>query len=488
MAPSKIVTVLEALLLRARDFDANARRWSLLVVVALAVFHATAVTSWVERDAARAARSEELARLDGVLADVRELGPALASVPATVHEVMDPALGRLVEDLRRDLLRLRSTRRSLRRFMAEQNAGDDAAPAEDLLAEVDDELAGVEPFEVQNVDWIVEIGEALGREELLRALSPLVDERVVAPRFAAVRQLWTASALPRIEAHLDGVAAAVPELRGRYGEAASDYQALAEALTAERRAARDLEVAPPERPYWWASEEPPAAGSDEVVVLALEPAVVEQLLAPVALDHLRVAVERTGGAYETLYQRLETRRTALTGGTETESLDLDLGRLVRAFPLILGLVAGVLLLTAARRLRELGYLVHLLAAEGGTATLRPWLSSLGRWSSSAGPEPALQGGGRRISILTLAALAWIGGAAAQLLGPGTLPPVEVAAVAGGGFLAVLLAAGYYLAVVRGLRRLPGPTVPRAGEPAVDEEDTPAGEDDGDVLDVHQLKR
>jgi len=48
------------------------------------------------------------------------------------------------------------------------------------------------------------------------------------------------------------VAAAVPELRGCYGEAADDWQALAEALTALRRAGRDLEVRPPERPHWWA--------------------------------------------------------------------------------------------------------------------------------------------------------------------------------------------------------------------------------------------
>lgn len=468
------VTVLEALLVRARDFDANARRWSVLVVALLAVVHATAVVSFVERESARAAKSDETARLEAVLGDARALVPQLASIPATVREVMDPALQRLVEDLRGDLLRLRATRRSLVRFMAEQNG-----EAEDLPAE-DDELAGIEPFEVTDVDWTVEIGEAREREELLRALSPLVEQRVVEPRFAVVQQLWTASALPRIEAYLDGVAAAVPELRGRYAEAADDWQALAESLTALRRAARDLEIRPPERSHWWASDEPGTEGSDEIVTLALAPAVVEQLLSPVALDQLRVAWERTGEALTTLLQGLEQRRGSLASGPDGEAFGPGLRRLVRGFPLILGLTAAALLFAAARRQRELGHLVQLLTAEGSAAALRPWLASLGRWSPSVGLEA--RGAKRRLLVLTLGALAWIGGAAAQLWRPGIVPVTEIAVVAGGGALAVLVAAGYSLAVVRGLRRLPGSGAPPVPEKA---DDKAASED---VLDVHQLKR
>lgn len=472
------VTVLEALLVRARELDANARRWSVLVLAALAFLHATVVTSFVERGSARAARNDETARLEAVLGEVRGLVPELASIPSTVHKVIDPALQRLVEDLRGDLLRLRATRRSLRRFLAEKNG---ETPPAGLPAE-DDELAGVEPFEVTDVDRTVEIGEARDREELLRALSPLVEQRIVEPRFAAVQQVWTTSVLPRVEAHLDGVAGAVPKLRGRYGEAAEDWQALAESLTALRRAARDLEVRPPERPFWWASEDPPPAGSDETVTLALLPAVVEQLLSPVALDQLRVALERTDDALTTLLQGLEKRRKELADGTDGETLSPGLRRLVRGFPLILGLAMGALLLSAARRRRESGHLVELLLTEGSTPALRSWLSSLERWSPSAGP--ATRGAKRRLLVLTLGAVAWIGGAAAQLVRPQIVPPNEMAVLAGGGALAVLLAAAYSLAVVRGLRR-PREAGPPPPQRATLDGDEPEGED---VLDVHQLKR
>jgi len=207
---------------------------------------------------------------------------------------------------------------------------------------------------------------------------------------------------------------------------------------------------------------------------------VEQLLSPVALDQLRVAWERTDEALTTLLQGLEQRRGALAGGTDGEALGPGLRRLVRGFPLILGLAAAALVLAAARRRRELGHLVRLLAAEGSSPALRPWLSGLERWSPSTGPET--RGAGRRLLALTLGVLAWIGVAAVQLLRPGIVPAAEVAVLAGGGALAVLLAAGYSLAVVRGLRRLPDSSAPPVPEKV---EDEAPGED---VLDVHQLKR
>ena len=208
---------------------------------------------------------------------------------------MLPALDRLVEDLTGDLARLAATHRSLAELVAAQAAGT-TSPREQG-GEVD-EPAGAEPFQVENIDRIIAIGEASTRNELLAALAPLAEEHIIHPRFTALQELWTSSVMPRVEADLDAVAGRVPELRSRFNAGAGEdgdalWRTLAEALAAERRAVRDLAWEPPERPDWWASGD---ATEGQLVAFTLEEAVAEQLRRPLALDQLRVTAERTATA------------------------------------------------------------------------------------------------------------------------------------------------------------------------------------------------
>ena len=83
---------LEALLLRARDFDANSRRASWFVILALGIVHLTVVTSFVERATARAAAAEELTRLEavGVEVDAQTCEPGEESALGLPTAVLPP--------------------------------------------------------------------------------------------------------------------------------------------------------------------------------------------------------------------------------------------------------------------------------------------------------------------------------------------------------------------------------------------------------------
>ena len=475
---------LESLLPPARADELRAGRWLAAALAGLALVHVFAVAPFVAAAQRRIGDRADLERLAAVAAELAALEPHVTGPARAADEVMGPALGRLVEDVRGDMVRLRATYAWLRAFVAAQRGDGEVAgeTAED-----------VEVFPVENVDRILAVAEASTPEELLAALGPVVERHVSSPRFSYLRELWRSQAQPRVEASLDAVAGGLPELRGRWAAAATAdaaapaWDELGAALAAARRTVRDLEWRAPERADWWTSA-PPEGG--ELLSLRPDPAVEEQLRRPLAVDQLRVALTRAEVAFRAVAAAVGSRREELSGKDGAGGISgvaSRVGTVARGYPLVIGLVLAAALVAAARRRRELGWIARLLIERGDEA-LGHWYFARGRVGVASGlperePAAAARAEVVRIVLLGVLGLGWIGLTAYQLW---ELEPRErllaVTAIGAAAFLAAVI---YDAAVARGLHRL---LAPEKDEPAPAEPVRQFFEDDQGVLDVHTLRR
>ncbi len=441
---------LHELFLRARDQFAGSGRWSYLAVLVLAMVHAGVVTPFIESALSESRTSSERKRLAGAENGLGGLHDALQATRDETSATLAPVLKRLVDDLEHDLARLDATRR--RHAAKDEDAGPDNAESEE--DEEGDEIPaaggeaeeGPPPFQLDDPDRIADLRDAESRDDMLAALAPLAEELIAQPRWFDVEQSWRSGALPRLQARLDAAAGDVPRLRGQFPEARAQWEALAGALTALTRGARELRLEPPAAPFWWTL---PTAG--EAVELGLTAEAADDIRRPRELAALEatadLALERfTAVAGELRKAIRELGEPPSTGFL----LGLDLATLVPMFPLFLGLGLGGAMLWRSGRLRELGLTARMAIEHGSPPALRRWLWGHVQWSTSAGRSAARAW---RASVLQtllgyFLAMGWITFAAVQLRQLETLDRHRLMAFAVAGAAAVLVAVVHRLAVAR----------------------------------------
>lgn len=393
-------STLEALALRR----AASRGRGIGLVVALALVHVLMVTPYLEGERRSADFGADRARLEGLAPEIERLGGELETARSEAETALTGALERLVTGVGGDLERLDDARRELARAAEAGPFGLEplAGPAREAP-----ELA----FDLGAPERIADVREAGDdRYALLAALEPVVEERILAPRFGELERLYSDEVEPRLEARLDGLTGILERLRRDFPEGELDAGSLAAALEAARRAAGELEPEPPPEPYWWASPE----GSPSFA-LGLEPDDAERLLRPPGLVALGGELERAQTLQAALAGRLETvsrrllagsRRAAELGelGATLRRLGVDPRALAVFFPLVLGLVLSGLLLARGARLAELALAARLARGETGRDLRRLALALLGG---------TVGGTWRGLGLLALwiAGLAWIAAAA-----------------------------------------------------------------------------
>ena len=460
--------VLEALFLRARDQYAATGRFVFFAVVGLALFHAAILTPWVEHQRQRSIADAEEQRFRDLDAEVADLAAELEAAAGAWQGVMTPALEGLADDLERDLTRLEATRQELAAAVDADGAPEESPPQRNADR-------GPQPLEIRNPDWIAAITEADNRYGLLAAFDPVVEQLIVRPRFAELNRTWREIARPAAEARLDGAAAGIGAVRGRFREAASEVAALEAGLTNLRRVLRDLDLRPPDQPYWWASPE-----TSPSLELRLPPEVVERLRKPPALDEVVAGGELVAARQAVLAGRLEReRRRSLAAGAGREQrlaglgatlagLGIDLHAVATLFPLLLGLLLAALMIRRNQRLRELGLATRLMAEDPASGTLRRWCLSQLTGGAIGGTDPrhdaeaAWRGGWLRALGALVLALAWIVLAAVQVRGLPDLDAERWLAVSVLGAVAVVIATLHRLVVARRLVLLASEVAPATG--------------------------
>ncbi len=410
-----------ALFLRARDQFAGSSHWAYLALLALALIHAVVVTPYIAGSRLESETSLQRTRLAAVESSLGELRGALEAVRQETSSTVTPALERLVEDLGADLERLDATRRRITaeaagaeaETSASQGAGTPGSTPPPAVVE-----STVQPFVLDDPDRVADLRDARTPEELLAALTPLVDELITRPRFFDLERGWKDDALPRLEARLDTAASALPRLRSRFPEARSQWQALAGSLTALSRAARELRFAPPAQATWWTRSESldlPTSSEASEVELGLTPEMMDEIRRPRGLAELEGAADRAIESYSEIVGKVAQAKREL-GEPAAGAFDwLDLGA-VALFPLLLGLVLGGTMIWRSQRLRELGFTTRLAIEHGGPTGLKTWFWSQAQWNTVAGASAASAWHACVIQTLIgyFLAMSWIALAAVQL--------------------------------------------------------------------------
>ena len=442
------------LFLRARDAWEQSRRWSSYTILVLLLFDVTAIIPFVHFNQGRQAAEADVERLKGAEVEISQLSKEMDAIGSSIESSTHPLLQQLVDDLSADLKRVDATRRYARRVYAE--ASGSAAGAESGAGE-DASEGATAPLQIDNPDWIVALAEAETPAEVLAATEPVVEERVVRPRFEALNQVWTGQVLPQIESRIDALAGKIPGLRSRFPQADASWESFAQAVGNLRRTARDLVFKPPERRYWWSSR------NDQELVLGIETAAAEQLRQPLALDEVKAATDQALQRYEEVAKLYTDRQAEIekSVGTGTRGsseqlvgwLTNNLPMVAGTFTLVLGLLLAALQVWQTQGLRELGLLSFLMIEEGASPRLGRWyLSHLCGWSLTDPPQP--RGLALRLLLTAALELGWIGVNFAQQLGGGTpLAVHHLGVIAGAGALAVVSSLAYTAVVARSAVRL-----------------------------------
>ncbi len=414
-----------SLFLRARDQLAGSSHWAYLALLALALIHAVVVTPYIADSRLESETSLQRTRLAAVESSLGELRGALEAVRQETSSMVAPALERLTEDLEADLARLEATWRQIAAQAtpdaepgdsdpgATSTAGEPATTSPQALTP-----SHAQPFLIEDPDRIADLRDARTSNELLAALTPLVDDLITRPRYFDLERGWQDDALPRLEARLDAAASALPRLRSRFPEARDQWEALTGSLTALSSAARDLKFSPPAQPTWWVRSESPLAPDSiktDEQLLGLTPEIADEIRHPRRLAELETAADRSIESYSEIVGKVAQAKREL-GEPEAGVFDwLDLAA-VAMFPLLIGLVLGGTMIWRSQRLRELGFTTRLAVEHGGPAGLKTWFWSQVQWNTAAGASASAAW--RACVIQTLIgyflAMGWIALAAVQL--------------------------------------------------------------------------
>lgn len=351
---------------------------------------------------------DETRALETSLATLEGFSERLEESHERAREAFSPALEALVEDLRLDFMELEAALVEVRTTTADAVITDATGTDADSGTDPDTNTDGSasqdegEPFEEPADDsetvgnpWldrlkIPTVREAENRYSLLTALEPLVDEHLLAPRFADLNRVWSDQVRSPFAEEVEVGLNQLSALRTRHGKPASTWDDLIASVTGLRRAVLALEVAPPERAYWWASPE-----DAPELQLGLDPSTAEELENPRVLDELRVLVNRALEHHEELEQSLRGARQRLEETSPAGNgavgngrfVGIDLRSLLLIWPLLLGLLLALMIWQRSRCLRQLGLLTTLMVEHGAPPNLNRWFLAEMRGSiTPAGPQ------------------------------------------------------------------------------------------------------
>jgi hypothetical protein len=339
-----------------------------------------------------------------------------------------------------------------------QSTGERPGPAFDTKLEgILQALAGREP-------------DAGGR------LKKWAHKNIVAPTYADVQKRWQErirpnylKALDEVEAGARGIAQELTAIESYAidAETSAAMLAAAEALGKQRALMVGLEIAPsrteavPVSPDFWETVEGKHDYAQEIGeavsqrLRALTEA-AEGMPAPLhrtleLQKELRTDLLIQQEKLEKRFAQQQKRLASLTGTSDL--LPLDLAGFVALFPLIVGLVLGLILLSWAEARRD---------AAGAAASLDPQDIDEGRLSAWMIRRVLGEGGGRgaaeAAALLAIGAIVWVIFSARQVGGVVKELPIPAALAAGIAVLIITVACGWDLMAIRRLtvelRRLP----------------------------------
>lgn len=315
------------------------------------------------------------------------------------------------------------------------------------------------PFQITDSNLLVKIICSEERIELLEALKPFVEDKIIERRYRELNGGWKTNLLPDIQTQFKELTNNMNTAESEFPEGHEEWEKLSKAFEAIESAASNLEFEQrTEPPFWWSSE----IGKNEVRI-ELKKRVTSQLKEPRVLRSLRNQVSQLLVEEEHLGQKINEGLSKLTEQFQDQTeklasiakplrfLALELESVMVIFPLLLGLILAGATAWTTLRLRELGWTIHLMIKEGADQLLWSWYCAqvfiLVPKSSGNMTKQHNSWLIRKSLVLCAMSWIWIGITAWRLYGISEIAPVRLVVVTCIGATVAALAQVHHYVVI-----------------------------------------
>jgi hypothetical protein len=455
---------LSSLFSRARDQYSSAVRWTFLAVILLLLVHLLTVGPFIELSREKSKTERENTRLSGVKSKIEGLG--FTNVNASISE----RLSTFVVDLRHDFERINLTVKNL----SEKDQPESRQPGEGDISNIAVQRERVQsvgkevrPLEITDPNLLKKIKSSKNREELLIALKPYVEEKIIKPRYCELNEYWEDDILPEIHTQFEKLTNDMNDLKSDFPEGLEEWEKLSKAFKPFESTASKLKFKQrTEPPFWWSSvegkERVRGELEEEVKSYLEEPAVLTSLHEQVtqSLTDEKKLGEKIDKDMEKLKEQFKEQEKKLGSIAKTlQFLALDLESVMVIFPLLLGLILAGATAWTTLRLRELGWTIHLMIKEGADQHLWDWYCAqvfllLPKFSSNITKQHNSLLIRKSLGLCAMSWI-WIGITAWRLHGISEITPVRLAVVTCIGATVAALAQVHHYVVINSTLSLKG---------------------------------
>jgi len=375
MAESKDAELFRSLFVSAKDrYDAGLRRAGLLLTVA-AVFHVAVFMSYINAHQSIVDAKAQQQTLNQQFAGVTEIGSELDSVDRTVKtelpKLLDLHLKHLVQDFRRLSNRLTAAQRGEERLGMETPSElpqlQIQQPLNLSIQQVPPELPNLPDIEVTTPierlpEPVVELlREGAPFEEVREALLPHINATIIQPRFTELNAEWQDRTSRRMVPRLAKINQLVDQGKIEIPEETARWQSLRAATELIDDKLIQHTFTPPPGNNWWHTVADKGQTLRKIEKFALDDLDQGMRLGAVSrkigsvlktsLDQQQALIQKMQDVIEAAEKRFAEQSTMLTElGSGFRAVALDLGFVVRWFPLLLGVLFAYISLTLGQRL------------------------------------------------------------------------------------------------------------------------------------------
>jgi hypothetical protein len=353
---------ISSVFLAGRDGHARLRQFARVVLALAVMLHLTAFVGYTrtvhDADAAKAA----LARLDGAAKAAEAVERDLHEFEAVLVPEVKEILGRLLAALQQDFVDLGgAVNEAVRQDLKSSSPRDPSRPRIEIQQGPAPEIS---PLQRRLSDAAIQskIRAVKTSEELRAALDPIIAETIVKRRFDEANAAWTAHVAARVRPLADAAAHSIGETARASGTTDLPWSDLVAAVGRCAAAAERLRFDPPAAGEWWRTRAGKAG-----VIDALEHEAAGQLVdgheAAALSGEFKATTDAARAEAERLEEEYDLRRVAVEEQAKRQVeaiadlakplgfVAVDIGSLVRWFPLVIGmaLAVAILLGTEARR-------------------------------------------------------------------------------------------------------------------------------------------
>ena len=454
----------------ARAHHEAARRWFLIGITSLAVFHIMIFRPYVDLSGQKAVAAHTLTENAQLKKRLDEVAQSLGHLSDLTTQNAKPRLDDLLRDLRNTFEGVNSIVDKLRSIGPEKAGGDEGEQllalrasypmASNLSAQVANVQAQVAPapaltepsLPTMSASLRRDIASANSEQSLLVAIKPYIEQEIIAPKFSSFNKSWHDEVAPELDQIGAKLSSQIQGAKSLFPGEAPTWINLERIVSDFVTTAKNFKIEPPSTPFWWsqsASKEGTFHGFLRVLSeteLTRSPVFAQlQRRIDEAISTNRSQQEEIDQRFNELEKEFREQQAALAEfAGPLKGISIDLATIVPYVPIILAVAFIALTGLLASRTQELGETVALVERqETPDRSAQEWLRA--RITASPWHRPA--------SILArcVAFAIWIAFASWELAGASVVNADEATLFGVVGGLGMALASRYEWRVVRSLR-------------------------------------